>query len=188
MDSVKLKRQKIPLKRRNWSVEEDDAIISIVTSDPTLSWTEITQILSEEPVLKVRTGKQCKERWTNHLDPSLDKGTWSTSELLDLFTAHSQIGNKWAQIRQFIPHRSENSIKNQFYSSIRKQFRKWKGYQPQLQHIQKHGDKLAGQILAHLRKEDKREPKEKTLADIDPIQDSSEGDDFEGICDFYQFY
>jgi len=28
----------------------------------------------------IRHGKQCRERWNNHLDPSLKKSEWSTEE------------------------------------------------------------------------------------------------------------
>jgi hypothetical protein len=32
-----------------------------------------------------RIGKQCRERWQNHLDPALSKGDW-TSEVTDVQT------------------------------------------------------------------------------------------------------
>jgi myb proto-oncogene protein len=28
----------------------------------------------------VRTGKQCRERWLNHLRPNIDKGHWTIQE------------------------------------------------------------------------------------------------------------
>ena len=35
--------------------------------------------------MTARNGKQCRERWANHLDPSIKKGPWSKQEeqLLD---------------------------------------------------------------------------------------------------------
>ena len=164
MQTTKLSEEKLPQKRKNWSAEEDAAFVAIVSSATDRPWADVSYLLSKEQVLQLRTVKQCKERWNNHLDPILSKSKWTSAELLSLFSAHSEIGNKWREIRQFIPHRSENSIKNQFYSCLRKQFRKWKGHEPHLQHIHKYGDKLAGQILLHLRKKEKKE--EKTLADI----------------------
>lgn len=34
-----------------------------------------------------RIGKQCRERWSNHLDPALRKGEWSKEEDLNLILA-----------------------------------------------------------------------------------------------------
>jgi hypothetical protein len=35
-----------------------------------------------------RTGKQCRERWHNHLDPSIKKSTWTREEDKILIDAH----------------------------------------------------------------------------------------------------
>ncbi len=35
-------------------------------------------------LLHNRIGKQCRERWYNHLDPNIKKGDW-TEEVLNIF-------------------------------------------------------------------------------------------------------
>ena len=45
-----------------------------------------------------RIGKQCRERWFNHLDPSLKKGGWTEEEDAVLVEAQSKWGNSWTKI------------------------------------------------------------------------------------------
>ena len=42
-----------------------------------------------------RIGKQCRERWYNHLIPTVNKKSWSQDEENLLFSAHRIYGNKW---------------------------------------------------------------------------------------------
>ena len=71
-----------------------------------------------------RAGKQCRERWNNHLDPSLNYEDWLQCEedlIFELAILHK---NKWAKIAKLLHGRSENSIKNYFYSTVRKNIRR----------------------------------------------------------------
>lgn len=70
-----------------------------------------------------RTGKQCRERWHNKLNPDINGDEWDPAEEQLLFHYHDLHGNKWARIAQYLPRRSDNCIKNHFYSTLRKAFR-----------------------------------------------------------------
>ena len=83
--------------------------------------------VSKELLLKTgrsRTGKQCRERWQHQIDPSISREEWSEFEIQTLFQMQAKLGNKWAKIAAFIPGRSDNAVKNFFYSSVRRVFAK----------------------------------------------------------------
>ena len=64
-----------------------------------------------------RRGKQCRERWKNHLDPHLNKSKWTKAEDMALLAAQRRIGNKWSEISKLLGcGRGENSVKNRFHS------------------------------------------------------------------------
>ena len=49
---------------------------------------------------------------------------WNTLEKGILFQKHMDLGNKWTTISKYLPNKTENIIKNFFYSSLRKLSRK----------------------------------------------------------------
>ena len=52
-----------------------------------------------------RNGKQCRERWENHLKPSVKKGNWSAEEEEKLQRLHAVYGNRWSMIARELPGR-----------------------------------------------------------------------------------
>ncbi|KAG9158203.1 hypothetical protein Leryth_000355 [Lithospermum erythrorhizon] len=67
-----------------------------------------------------RLGKQCRERWVNHLCSDIKKDYWSEEEEKMLILAHKRLGTSWADIAKEISGRPENSIKNHWYATKRK--------------------------------------------------------------------
>ena len=67
-----------------------------------------------------RNGKHCRERWINHLDPSVKKGSWTLTEERILLSEGVNLGRKWARIMKHLPGRTENAVKNRWNQMIEK--------------------------------------------------------------------
>jgi hypothetical protein len=62
-----------------------------------------------------RTGRQCRERWTNYVNPAIGNDPWTEEEQLLLLANVEEYGRHWHFLAEFFPTRSANQIKNHWF-------------------------------------------------------------------------
>ena len=104
-----------PLKSTtSWTKDEDEKLIAAVNFHGAQKWTA----LSSE--IEGRTGKQCRERWHNHLNPEINNNPWAELEDDTIMYYYQKIGSKWSTISKMMNGRTDNAIKNRFITISRR--------------------------------------------------------------------
>ncbi|KAL4581601.1 hypothetical protein LXL04_006124 [Taraxacum kok-saghyz] len=107
--------RKAVIVKGQWNSEEDRLLVQLVKQYGDTKWSRIAEKLPG------RIAKQCRDRWQNHLRPDITKDAWSEEEDKLLIAIHKEVGNKWSEIARRLPGRSENTIKNHWNATKRRQ-------------------------------------------------------------------
>lgn len=113
---------KKPRVRHTWSRDEDIELQELTNVLGVKAWTQIARELNSKIYggRPVRQGKQCRERWFNHVHPGLKVDSWNDEEDCFLIEKQKELGNHWSEIAKLLVGRTENGVKNRWKSLEKK--------------------------------------------------------------------
>ena len=104
-----------------WCKAEDELLESLLQAN--LGWKQVAKHINSVIYggLKVRNSKHCRERWSNHLNPTIKRGQWTPDEDCQLLEAFARHGKRWNCIALEIRYRTALAVKNRFNSLLRRE-------------------------------------------------------------------
>ena len=103
-----------------WTKSQDDILKKLVEKHGGRHWKKIGLEMKAKFTDLPINGKKCRERWINSGKSGIDRRPLSVQEDLMLLINHQIYSNSWSAISKKMPTRNASTLKNNFYSLIKK--------------------------------------------------------------------
>jgi hypothetical protein len=100
-------------KRRLFTADEDVLLRRLMVEHPFSTWIAIAAHMQG------RSPRQCRDRWANYLCPDNKNAPWTEAEDDLLVAKFQELGPRWTTISKCFDGRSENNVKNRWYTHVR---------------------------------------------------------------------
>nr|AOW41206.1 R2R3 Myb transcription factor [Clarkia gracilis subsp. albicaulis] len=106
---------KVGLRKGGWTANEDALLKQCIQTYGEGNW----HLVPDRAGLN-RCRKSCRLRWLNYLKPGLNREEFQEDEIDLIIRLHKLFGKKWSLIAGRLPGRTNNDIKNYWYTHIAK--------------------------------------------------------------------
>ena len=96
-----------------WTLEEDLLLKEWVETNGPRNWKECAEKIPG------RNHSQCRQHWNIKLRPDLKIGNWTSEELFLITVFYKKFNGSWSKMIPIFKSRTENSIKNIFFSQAK---------------------------------------------------------------------
>lgn len=131
IDSETKEKKKVYKPHAKFTQEDDELLRSLVADKKSIDWYEVSLMMPG------RNPRQCRERWTNYLCPTLNTSEWTQEEDNLLREKVGLLGKKWVKISRFFHNRTDQMCKNRFNILERKELRVKRGRKPGKKSVKK---------------------------------------------------
>jgi hypothetical protein len=100
--------------RGAWQTREDELLRDAVTRFGLYRWNSVAAVIPG------RSPTQCRERWMFRIGPGLNKSPFQEWEDELIIRERERVGNHWTSIAAKLPGRTSCSVKNRWYSVLKK--------------------------------------------------------------------
>ena len=111
--------RKRPLTKKFKFTAEEDKKLKELVDQYGREWSKIASMLPG------RTGRQCRDRWANYVDPNISTKPWTQQDDNLLLQKYNEIGAHWRVLANCFPSRSINNVRNRVVKLLKQ------GHSPQ---------------------------------------------------------